>query len=107
MAVGPWDQMSSSERTAFRNGLSDVAMFHQFLTLEDKTGLVIGFDGCMAEDSHSFYDAFKASSKSKNQGKWHRRPAEIFAGKLGDLSLRMGRYKLVRFNPPKVSEKDL
>ena len=76
-------------------------MYHQFLTVEDKTGLVVGFDGCMAEDSHSFYNAFQLSNKSKNQGKWHRRPAEIFAGKLGDLSLRMGRYKLIRFNPPK------
>ena len=76
-------------------------MYHQFLSLEEKTGLVVGFDGCMAEDSHSFFDAFQKSSKEKNTGKWHRRPAEIFAGKLGDLSLRMGRYKLVRFNPPK------
>ena len=101
VAIGPWDQMSASEKASLRAGLSDVAMFHQYLTLEDKTGLVVGFDGCMAEDSHSFFDAFQPSSKSDNTGKWHRRPAEIFGGKLGDLSLRMGRYKLVRFNPPK------
>jgi arylsulfatase A-like enzyme len=99
--TGPWDEMSDGDRANFRSGLSSVAMFHQFLTLEDKTGLVVGFDGCMAEDSHSFYDAFQPSNPEKNTGKHHRRPAEIFAGKLGDLSLRMGRYKLVRFNPPK------
>ena len=101
VAIGPWDRMDGPQKEAFRAGLSDVAMYHQFLTLEEKTGLVVGFDGCMAEDSHSFYDAFQPSDEVKNQGKWHRRPAEIFAGKLGDLSLRMGRYKLVRFNPPK------
>ena len=101
VSVGAWDEMTPSQQKSFRAGLADVAMYHQFLTLEDKTGLVIGFDGCMAEDSHSFYDAFQPSNKVANQGKWHRRPAEIFAGKLGDLSLRMGRYKLVRFNPPK------
>lgn len=99
--VGPWDSMSADEQRDFRRGLESVHMYHQFLTLEEKTGLVLGFDGCMAEDSHSFLDAFKASDESKNTGKFHRRPAEIFGGKLGDISLRMGRYKLVRWNPPK------
>jgi hypothetical protein len=28
-------------------------------------------------------------------------PSKIFAGKLGDVSLRLGRYKFVRYNPPK------
>ena len=66
----------------------------------------------MAEDSQSFASAFKAkkvgSYVNQNGDEIHqfknaqdKVPSKIFAGKLGDLSLRLGRYKLVRFNPPK------
>merc|ERR1711933_80765 len=71
-------------------------------------------EGCMAEDSQSFADAFKVknkdpASKFDDDGneykeftsKLERVPSRIYAGKLGDLSLRLGRYKLVRFNAPK------
>lgn len=100
-SVGAWDSMSLSDQIKYRNDLDKIGSYNQFLTVEHKTGLVLGFDGCMAEDSHSFANAFKRSDSEKNTGKWHRRPAQINAGKLGDLSIRMGRYKLVRFNPPK------
>ena len=66
----------------------------------------------MAEDSHSFADAFKAKKvgqrTNKNGEEIHKFvnamdkvPSKIYAGKLGDLSIRLGRYKLVRFNAPK------
>jgi len=99
--VGAWDSMPAADQKRYKTQLDKIGSYNQFLTLEHKTGLVLGFDGCMAEDSHSFADAFKSSDKDLNQGKWHRRPAQINASKLGDLSIRMGRYKLVRFNPPK------
>ena len=99
--IGAWDNLSNEDQVKYKAQLDKIGSYNQFLTLEHKTGLVLGFDGCMAEDSHSFADAFKPSNLNKNTGKWHRRPAQINAGKLGDLSLRMGRYKLVRFNPPK------
>jgi len=35
------------------------------------------------------------------RNKLQKVPSKIFAGKLGDVALRFGRYKLVRFNPPK------
>jgi len=66
----------------------------------------------MAEDSVSFASAFKADhfkttmNKKRNEVHHYKSkqqvvPAKIFAGKLGDLSIRFGRYKLVRFNAPK------
>ena len=66
----------------------------------------------MAEDSQSFAAAFDAkhvSSHTNDKGEEIHRfvnsqdkvPSRIHAGKIGDLSLRLGRYKLVRFNPPK------
>lgn len=82
-------------------------------TIEDKTGFLVGWDGCMAEDSQSFAAAFKAEKVSEyvreSDGKTVHQfknslqqvPSRIYAGKLGDLSLRLGRYKLVRFNAPK------
>ena len=68
---------------------------------------MVGWEGCMAEDSHSFFSAF--SAKIVESTATHDRfetnmttvPTKIFAGKLGDLSLRLGRYKLIRFNAPK------
>ena len=85
----------------------------KFWTKEEKTGFMLGWEGCMAEDSHSFADAFKVANenppvKSDNNGQYQefktklqKVPSKIYAGKLGDLSLRLGRYKLVRFNAPK------
>lgn len=84
-------------------------------TKEQKTGYMLGWNGCMAEDSQSFADAFKAKDVSDQEPdcdkdgncyktfttKLDRVPSRIYAGKLGDLSLRLGRYKLVRFNAPK------
>ena len=86
----------------------------RFWTKEEKTGFMLGWEGCMAEDSHSFAAAYKVKNESppvkedKNGKKYkefksalERVPSKIYAGKLGDLSLRLGRYKLVRFNAPK------
>ena len=80
-------------------------------TEEAKTGFVLGWNGCMAEDSQSFAGAFKAiktGSFVKNGQEVHKFknsqekvPSKIFSGKLGDLAIRFGRYKFVRFNPPK------
>ena len=63
------------------------------------------------QDSQSFADAFKAikvgeesrdgKTIHKFENKLEKVPSKIFAGKLGDVALRFGRYKLVRFNPPK------
>jgi len=86
----------------------------KFWTKEEKTGFMLGWEGCMAEDSQSFADAFKVKNKDPASkfdaegneykeftSKLERVPSRIYAGKLGDLSLRLGRYKLVRFNAPK------
>jgi len=65
----------------------------------------------MAEDSVSFKSALSAShvgTEIRNGKTYHRFendltnvPTKIMSGKLGDLSIRLGRYKLIRFNPPK------
>ena len=81
--VAPWDDLSESTKIQYKKKLDKIGSYNQFLTLEHKTGLILGFDGCMAEDSHSFASAFKASNKEENSGKWHRRPAQINASKLG------------------------
>ena len=80
-------------------------------TKEEQTGFLLGWDGCMAEDSQSFKAAFEADflgQRTENgkeihqfKNKLDKVPSKIFAGKLGDLAIRLGRYKLVRFNPPK------
>ena len=80
---------------------------NQFLTQEEQTGYLVGWEGCMAEDSLSFADAFKA--KVVESGETHdtfgpvldQVQAKLFMGKNGDMALRLGRYKLVRFVPPK------
>ena len=89
--------------------IEDVGYFayNQFLTQEEQTGYLVGWEGCMAEDSLSFADAFKA--KVVESGETHdtfgpvldKVQAKIFMGKNGDMALRLGRYKLVRFVPPK------
>ena len=87
----------------------------QFLSQEDLTGFLVGWEGCMAEDSMSFKGAFKARKIAARDRivngtlqTYHvftnsisKRPSFTASGKLGDLSIRLGRYKLVRFNPPK------
>ena len=76
------------------------------------SGFLVGWDGCMAEDSQSFAAAFRAvkvDSSTNDAGErvhhfmneQQQMPAKIFAGKLGDLAIRFGRYKFVRFNAPK------
>ena len=89
-------------------GFSTVERWH---TKEEFTGFLLGWEGCMAEDSQSFADAFKAvkteevvrdgATVHKFRNKLEKVPTKIFAGKLGDVTMRLGRYKLVRFNPPK------
>ena len=83
----------------------------QFLTKEDKTGFILGWEGCMAEDSISFKSAFSAhvvSTEQRNGKTVHKFendlnsvPTKVQSGKLGDMSIRLGRYKLIRFNAPK------
>ena len=85
-----------------------------YRTKEEKTGFMLGWTGCMAEDSHSFADAYKVKNENpptqtddngvqfkEFKTKLEKVPSKIYSGKLGDLSLRLGRYKLVRFNAPK------
>ena len=87
-----------------RHGYSAV---ERFMTQEDRTGFLLGWEGCMAEDSHSFKEAFGASvveetdTHEKFESNMKTVESKIFAGKLGDLTLRLGRYKLIRFNAPK------
>ena len=79
----------------------------RFLTKEDRTGFMLGWEGCMAEDSHSFAEAFGAKitketdTHAEFKSNMESVQTKIFAGKLGDLSLRLGRYKLIRYNAPK------
>ena len=85
----------------------DYATIEQFQTQEVSTGLLVGWEGCMAEDSHSFASAFKAkvvestNTHDRYENVMQSVPTKIFAGKLGDLTLRLGWYKLSRFNAPK------
>ena len=87
-------------------GYSKVETFN---TQEDLTGYLVGWEGCMAEDSHSFFQAFTAVKNKEKSTSTHdyfdsaleRTESKFFAGKLGDLTLRVGRYKLIRFNAPK------
>ena len=87
-----------------------------WLTQEDLTGYIVGWDGCMAEDSISFKSAFTATlkktrtetSEDGSEKTYHifenslkTTHTQVQAGKLGDLSIRFGRYKLIRFNVPK------
>ena len=71
---------------------------------------MLGWEGCMAEDSHSFAEAFGAKiTRETNthvefKSNMESVQTKIFAGKLGDLSLRLGRYKLIRYNAPKDKE---
>ena len=65
----------------------------------------------MAEDSLSFASAFKArkvGEYQKNGKVLHQFtndlkfvPTKLVSSKLGDLAIRLGRYKLIRYNPPK------
>ena len=65
----------------------------------------------MAEDSVSFLSAFRAVKvgEEKRNGKTFHKftnelkfvPSKLFSSKLGDLAIRFGRYKLIRFNAPK------
>ena len=74
-------------------------------------GFLLGWEGCMAEDSISFKNAFSATkigTEIRNGKVFHkfannlsRVPSKIFQGKLGDTSVRLGRYKLIRYNAPK------
>ena len=85
----------------------------QWLTKEEQTGFILGWEGCMAEDSISFKSAFTAHkiSTEHRDGKTYHKfendlenvPTKVQTGKLGDISIRLGRYKLIRFNPPKDS----
>ena len=87
------------------------AAVERFMTQEDRTGFLLGWEGCMAEDSHSFKEAFDAkvveetATHQKFKSKLETVESKIFAGKLGDLTLRLGRYKLIRFNAPKGKTK--
>ena len=64
---------------------------------EQQTGFLLGWQGCMAEDSHSFAAAFGAHkvettrTHEKFATNLNKVETKIFAGKLGDLSLRLGR----------------
>jgi len=83
----------------------------KWLTKEDRTGFLVGWDGCMAEDSISFKSAFSANkvkSTTRNGKEYHQFennmknvPTKIQAGQLSDLAIRFGRYKLIRYNVPK------
>lgn len=80
-------------------------------TKEVRTGFLLGWEGCMAEDSISFLSAFRAVKigEEKRNGKTIHQftnelrftPSKLFSSKLGDLAIRFGRYKLIRFNAPK------
>lgn len=83
-----------------------------WLTKEERTGFLLGWEGCMAEDSQSFKNAFSAKSEgtfTNDDGatieKFSRVqktvPTKIMSGKLGDMAIRLGRYKLIRYNTPK------
>ena len=83
----------------------------QWLTKEDQTGFILGWDGCMAEDSQSFSTAFnahKVSTQHRDGKEYHQFdndlttvPTKLMTGKLGDMAIRLGRYKLIRYNAPK------
>ena len=83
----------SAEHKKFDYGIIEKWQAHEL-----QTGFLLGWQGCMAEDSHSFASAFKA--KKVKQNSTHQKfeteltsvETKIFAGKLGDLSLRLGRY---------------
>ena len=66
----------------------------------------------MAEDSMSFKGAFEAEKVGERtegnktfhifENKLTKVSTHTATGKLGDMSIRLGRYKLIRFNAPKV-----
>ena len=97
-------------KESLRFGYSETELFK---TKETKTGFQLGWEGCMAEDSQSFAAAYQVADENPeskfDNGKEYKVfepklkhvPSKIFAGKLGDLNIRLGRYKLVRFNAPK------
>ena len=82
-----------------------------WLTKEEATGFILGWEGCIAEDSQSFMAAFNAhvvSTVHRNNKKFHQFendlttvPTKLMTGKLADMSIRLGRYKLIRYNAPK------
>jgi hypothetical protein len=73
-------------------------------TEESATGFILGWEGCIAEDSLSFLDAFKAEKimETEVNGKTYHTftnklksvPTKLYASKLGDIALRYGRYKV-------------
>ena len=83
----------------------------QWLTMEEDTGFMLGWDGCMAEDSQSFKAAFEAvkTREFEQNGEMYHQfenklkqvPSKIMVGLLGGTSIRFGRYKLIRYGAPK------
>ena len=99
-----WDPSSA---TPAHDKQFDYNVLEQWQAHEKQTGFLLGWQGCMAEDSHSFASAFEAVQVAETETHVKFAPklstveTKIFAGKLGDLSLRLGRYKLIRYNAPK------
>ena len=85
----------------------------KYKTQEPLTGFLVGWDACMAEDSHSFLSAFQVKNESPpvQQGqngeyveferKLKKVSTKLYTDQNGGVAIRLGRYKLMRFNPPK------
>jgi len=106
-------QMKSKARVLYDREYYNIGpdRVETWLTKEEATGFLLGWEGCMAEDSISFKSAFSATkidTDVRGDKTYHifkndqpTVPSKIMAGKIGDVSIRFGRFKFIRFNPPK------